>query len=173
MRGGPALVLAALLLAACQRAGEEKACAPPARQSPVTGYCLPRWVSLKSDDVDGRKGPGADYPALYIYHVRGLPVQLVEETSEWRRICDPDGGASWVNRSMIDGRRMVMALDNGAVSMRRSPDADSPVVGLLNPRALAGVSRCQGDWCKVSVQGRSGWIAAANLWGAQPSPVCR
>ncbi|MGH3628015.1 MAG: SH3 domain-containing protein [Sciscionella sp.] len=139
----------------------------------MTGFCLPRWVSLKSDDVDGRKGPGKDYPALYVYHARGLPVQIVEETTEWRRICDPDGGAVWVDRSMIDGRRTMMAAGPGPATMRRAAGAEAPSVGLLRPRALAAMGRCQAGWCKVSAQGHSGWVAAGELWGAADAAACR
>ncbi len=173
MRIGAALILAALVLAGCHRASQSQACPAPARLSPITGFCLPRWVSLKSDDVDGRRGPGTDYPALFVYHVRGLPVQVIEETTEWRRICDPDGGVVWVNRSMIDGRRTAMALGQAPAPMRRAADAASPLVGLLNPRALASVRGCQGGWCKVSAQGRGGWVAAGGLWGASEGAMCR
>ncbi len=173
MLRGAMLMAALLALGACQRAGQGETCPAPARQSPVTGYCLPRWVSLKSDDVAGRKGPGTDYPAQFVYHVRGLPVQIVEETTEWRRICDPDGGAVWVNRSMIDGARTAMAVTPDAAPMRRAPSDTAAIVGLLTARSLASLSRCQGDWCKVAVGSHSGWVAASGLWGSSAAPVCR
>ena len=173
MKPGAALFVLALVLAGCHRASQAETCPSPARLSPITGFCLPRWVSLKSDDVDGRRGPGTDYPALFVYHVRGLPVQVIEETTEWRRICDPDGGVVWVNRSMIDGRRTAMALGQAPAAMRRSANAAAPLVGLLTPRALASVRRCAGGWCKISAQGRGGWVEAASLWGGTEAAMCR
>ncbi|HEV2363757.1 MAG TPA: SH3 domain-containing protein [Caulobacteraceae bacterium] len=170
---GAGLAIAALGVA-CGRLGPAPAvCAPPARTSAVTGFCLPRWVSLKSDDVTGRKGPSADYPALWVYHARGLPVQIVAETEEWRRICDPDGGAAWVNRSLVAGRRTVMAKAGTPTPLRRSPSAGAPAAALLAPRALAVLEECRGDWCKVRVQGRSGWAAADAVWGTAAAALCR
>jgi SH3-like domain-containing protein len=143
------------------------------RAHSVSGFCIPRYVSLKRGEVDGRKGPGMDYPPLWVYRVRGLPVQVVAETTDWRRICDPDGGAVWVHRSMIDGRRTVMALGATPIPLRRKPDADAPVTGLLNARALAGLDRCQAGWCRLKASGVSGWAEASRVWGVAEAPQCR
>lgn len=169
-----ALVAAALNLSACGEHGSEgKDCPPTATTSIVSGYCVPRYVSLKRDKVYARKGPGTDYPALWIYRAKGLPVQIVGETLDWRRICDPDGGAVWVHRSMVDGRRTVEALGPAPAPLLRAPRVGARVDGLLNPRALAKLDHCQGGWCKVEVAGVAGWMAASQVWGVAPAPQCR
>jgi SH3-like domain-containing protein len=167
-------LLAFLPLAACGGHGEEgKDCPPTARTSAVSGYCVPRYVSLKRDKVYARRGPGTDYPALWVYRARGLPVQIVGETLDWRRICDPDGGAVWVHRSMLDGRRTVEAVGPGPVSLLGSPREGAPLAGLLNARALASLDRCVGPWCRLRVQGVTGWASADRVWGVAPAPQCR
>src|ERR1044072_2296600 len=40
---------------------------------------LPRFASLDSDKVRMRAGPGSDYPILWEYHRKGLPVEIIEE----------------------------------------------------------------------------------------------
>ena len=81
------LALAAIALASCGgHGGEGKDCPPAAHISVVSGFCVPRYVSLKRDKVYARKGPGVDYPALWIYRAKGLPVQVVAETLDWRRV---------------------------------------------------------------------------------------
>jgi SH3-like domain-containing protein len=162
----------ALGLGACgDHAGEGKDCAPAQRHT-ASGYCVPRWLSLKRNDVLGRKGPGTDYPPLWVYHVRGLPVQVVAETTDWRKICDPDGGSTWVHRLMVDGRRTVMALGATPLPLHRKPDAASPVAGLLNGRALASLDRCEGSWCKLKAGGVAGWVAEDQVWGVASTPQC-
>ena len=171
---GLLFALAAVCLGACgDHAGEGKDCPEAARARSVSGFCVPRWVSLKRGEVMGRKGPGKDYPALWIYHVQGLPVQVVAETEEWRRICDPDGGATWVHRSMVDGRRTVMSLAPAPAPLRRAPRAEAPINGLLNGRALAALGRCRGDWCKVSAGGVTGWLQTSQTWGLAAAAQCR
>jgi SH3-like domain-containing protein len=168
-----ALALACLALAGCgDPVSEGKDCPAAARARTVSGFCVPRYVSLKRGEVYARKGPGKDYPALWIYRAKGLPVQVVAETTDWRRVCDPDGGAIWVHRSMVDGRRTVMALGAAAVALRRAPAAASPATGYLNPRALAVLDRCRGAWCKVAVGGVAGWLASDQVWGLAAAPQC-
>src|SRR5580698_4234949 len=98
---------ALLLLGACEGRDSEGDTCP--NQKTPSGFCIPRYVSLKRGEVFGRQGPGVDYPTVFVYHARGLPVQVIDETVDWRRVCDPDGGAVWVNKVMVDGRRTVMA----------------------------------------------------------------
>lgn len=176
-RRGAQLTLALTILSggvsACNgQTAEGRDCPAAQRARSVSGFCVPRYVSLKRGEVFGRKGPGKDYPALWIYHVRGLPVQVVAETSEWRRICDPDGGAVWVNRAMIDGRRTVMAMGAAKVALGQSPKAGAKVTGQLEPRAVANLDSCKGGWCRVKAGGVTGWAPVERFWGVTDAPQC-
>jgi SH3-like domain-containing protein len=161
-------------LAACEgRGGEGADCPAGVKPSTPSGYCVPRWLSLKRGEVYGRKGPGADYPVVFTYHARGLPVQVVDETSDWRKVCDPDGGVVWVASAMVDGRRTVMAPGQAALALRKSPGEASQVAAYLRPRAIASLGRCKAGWCQVSAAGASGWVTEPEVWGLATQPLCR
>jgi SH3-like domain-containing protein len=167
-------MISALALGACgDHASEGKDCPEAQRAKTVSGFCVPRWVSLKRGEVYGRKGPGKDYPAVWVYRVQGLPVQIVAETEDWRKICDPLGGSTWVHRSMVDGRRTIMSQAATPAPLLREPKAGAPVEGLLNAKALAAIDKCKDGWCKVSAGGVSGWLATDKVWGLAPAPQCR
>ncbi|HKT54091.1 MAG TPA: SH3 domain-containing protein, partial [Caulobacteraceae bacterium] len=138
-----------------------------------SGLPVPRYVSLKFDEVNARSGPSDDHRLLWTYHVRGLPVQVVAETDEWRRICDSDGGLSWVHKRTIDGRRSVLRNAQTPAPLRDGPRPNARVSAYLAPRALASLDRCDGGWCKVKVGAVSGWIQAADVWGTNETPQCR
>lgn len=138
-----------------------------------SGLPVPRYVSLKFDKVNARSGPGDDYRMLWVYQARGLPVQVVAETAEWRRVCDPEGGLAWVHRRTTDGRRMVMNTSASPIPLHRTHKAKSSTVALLNPRALAALVRCNKGWCRVRVDGITGWAPAEAFWGAAEAPQCR
>lgn len=133
---------------------------------------MPRYVTLKFGEVNARAGPGDDHRLLGVYKARGLPVQVVAETREWRRICDPRGGLVWVHGRTIDGRRSVMGRRPPAAIHTR-PKADSRVVAYLRPDALASLDRCKDGWCKIKVERVSGWVQAGTVWGATEAPQCR
>jgi SH3-like domain-containing protein len=143
------------------------------RQTP-SGLPVPRWVSLKFDTVNARSAPGDDSRLLWVYHTRGLPVQVVAETTEWRRICDPERGLAWVHRRTTDGRRMAMRLKPEPLAMHAKANEESRTVAILASRSLADLDRCTKDgWCKLKAGRASGWVPAAEVWGTIEAPQCR
>jgi SH3-like domain-containing protein len=162
---------ALVLLAATCLWGPARAAAPE-RQTP-SGMPVPRYVSLKCDKVNARAGPGNDYRLLWVYRARGLPLQIIAETSEWRRICDPEGQAAWVHKRTIDGHRAVMNTQATPAALFRKPKATARAVGYLNSRAMAALDRCDKGWCKVHVDGVSGWVREGALWGTSDAQQCR
>jgi SH3-like domain-containing protein len=163
---GAAVALALAALGSAALAADED------RPTP-SGLPVPRYVSLKFDTVNARSGPSDDHRLLWVYHVKGLPVQVVAEMGEWRRICDPDGGLSWVHERTTDGHRTVMGAEARGTPIYRGPRTTAPVAAYLAARALAAVDRCQKDWCKIHVGRAAGWVAAASVWGAEDKPQCR
>lgn len=138
-----------------------------------SGFPVPRYLTLKFDKVNARAGPGDDHRILWVYRVRGLPVQVIAETSEWRRICDPEGGVAWVHKRVTDGRRNVIRMAEGVAPLRRRPRAEAEITAYLNPRAVAALDRCDGGWCRLKVDGVTGWAAESDIWGAAASVQCR
>jgi SH3-like domain-containing protein len=149
--------------------------APPQAQARPTpsGLPVPRYVSLKFADVNARAGPGDDSRLLWVYHVKGLPVQVVAETDEWRRICDPEGGLAWVHKRTTDGRRTVMRLSSQPLPLLTGPRPNARVKAYLQGRALADLDRCDKGWCRIKAGPASGWAPAGEVWGTQEAAQCR
>ena len=140
--------------------------AEPAKGS-VTGLPLPRFASLRSDDVDMRAGPGTRYPVDWVYHRRGLPVEIEREFEVWRLVRDEDGVRGWVHEAMLIGRRDFVVT--GAEHTLRSTAADtaSPVA-MLKPGVIGRIRDCAPGktWCEVQVGDYRGWLKRDDLWGA-------
>ena len=167
-------VLAGALLALLALLAAPSIAADKSDRPTPSGLPVPRYVSLKFDTVNARSAPGDDSRLLWVYHQRGLPVQVVAETLDWRRICDPERGLAWVHRRTTDGRRMVIRLKPGPLAMHAKPDAASRTVALLQPRSLAELDRCnKGGWCRLKAGHVSGWAPADEVWGTAEAPQCR
>jgi SH3-like domain-containing protein len=169
------LALASSALAGCSRhdgAAEPGAAQAGGRQTP-SGLPVPRYVSLKFDKVNARGGPGDDYDLKWVYRVKGLPLQVVAETEEWRRVCDAQGSLSWVHRRTTDARRTVMRTQPQDLALHARPDDASPETATLVGHAIADLKACKGDWCEISVGRAKGWIHGAEVWGLAPEPQCR
>jgi SH3-like domain-containing protein len=142
------------------------------RQTP-SGFEVPRYVTLKFAKVNARSGPGDDHKLLFVYRMRGLPLQVIAETSEWRRVCDPEGQVAWVHRRVTEGRRAVINTTKRPAPILHSPKPGSETVALLNVRAMAELDQCKKGWCRIKVGGAKGWVREGSLWGTAPLPQCR
>src|SRR5579862_3380664 len=87
----------------------------------ASGLPLPRFASLRSDEVNLRSGPGVRYPVDWIYTRRDLPVEVIAEFDTWRKIRDWQGTEGWVHQSFLSARRMVVVTGERR-RLRADPD---------------------------------------------------
>jgi SH3-like domain-containing protein len=139
---------------------------------PVSGLPLPRFVSLKPDKVNVRGGPTRDHEVTWQYTRSGLPVEIIAESDNWRRIRDSDGAEGWVYHSMLSGRRTAVVTAKAKdelVPLHAKSDAQAAVTARLQSGVLAAVKTCTGTWCRIVGSGFDGWIAQDRLWGVYPN----
>lgn len=149
--------------------GSFKAYAPESmepRVSDFSGKPVPRYASLRHDLVNGRSGPSLDYPIRWTYERAGLPVVIVRESQDWRKIRDPMGDEVWVNKSQLAAERTAITTDTGAIF--RDADPRSAHIARFEAGAVVSLGDCKGAWCQVTAEGREGWIRRAQLWGIEP-----
>lgn len=136
-----------------------------------SGLPVPRFVSLKSDRVNVRRGPGRDHEVLWIFVRAGLPVEVVQEFENWRRIRDSEGTEGWVFHSLLSGRRSALVAPWEKVetlATYEKADTASKITAFLEPGVLADVHECANKWCRIGSDGWSGWIEQTKLWGVYP-----
>lgn len=144
---------------------------PSGRPTP-TGLEVPRWITLKSNRVRARQGPGLDYNIMWEYRTAGMPVQVIAETTEWRKICDAEGSVAWIHRTVASGRRGVFNHSDEPVALHNSRSRTASVRALLNPRSLASLEECRDGWCRVRARKIKGWVPENTLFGTQTRTLC-
>src|SRR5271169_7091754 len=152
----PALVAAALAALPLAAAGQTAA-----------GDKLPRFASLRSDEVNLRVGPGENYPIEWVYKRKDMPVEIIEEFQNWRKIQDWQGANGWVLDRMVAGKRAVIVAGTTRLLYRR-PDPASPVVARAEPGVIARLIEVQGPWCHIEAGGFKGWVQRGEVWGILP-----
>ena len=133
------------------------------------GQPLPRFASLRSDEVNMRTGPGTRYPIEWVYKRKGLPVEITGEFEIWRRVRDADGSEGWVQKSNLTGKRMAMVT--GAYDLRDEASPQAPVVAHLEKDAQGQILSCTKDWCRLKFDDVKGYLPKNQLWGAYPTEV--
>jgi SH3-like domain-containing protein len=128
------------------------------------------FASLRSDKVNLRTGPSADFPIEWVFLRKGLPVEILAAFDTWRKIRDSDGTVGWVHQGMLSSRRSVLVT--GTVRpLRQDPKPDAGVVAELEPGVVAHLTRCDPDWCEVKAHGYRGWLARDQIWGLETGEV--
>jgi SH3-like domain-containing protein len=161
-----------MLLAALLGGLVSNAAAQNDARSRGTGLPVPRFVSLKSDNVNVRRGPGREYDVAFTFVRADLPVEITAEFATWRKIRDSEGDEGWVLHSLLSGERTALVTpwaSEGQFPVRTVAGEKGDVVAYLLPRVVANVSECTGDWCHVSGKGFEGWIQQDQLWGVYPN----
>jgi SH3-like domain-containing protein len=148
---------------------------------PVSGLPIPRFVSLKSDEVNLRTGPGRDYPTQWVFRRAGLPVEILEEFEGWRRVRDAEGVTGWVSQTLLSGRRTALVMP-----WEVKPDVPPPKLelkdddserarptALIEAGVIANLQSCDSRWCFVTVETFRGYVEQAKLWGIYPGEIIK
>jgi SH3-like domain-containing protein len=166
---GIGLVLGIVLAGAGGVGAAEDGVKQAAVDGSKTGLTVPRFVSLKSDKVNVRRGPSTDQSIVWVFSRAGLPVEIIAESENWRRVRDSEGADGWVFHSLLSGRRTVLvspwAKGEGSVKLHSSRSTGSHAVAELQSGVLGDVVACDGDWCELTVGDYSGYVEQDKLWG--------
>lgn len=136
----------------------------------VTGWKLPRFASLEAAVVNVRRGPGTRYPIDWVYHRRGLPVEIIREFGNWRQVRMPDGTTGWVYHALLTGiRGFLVTAPN--TTLRSSPRPDSGAVAHLRRGVIGTLRHCEAGaaWCAVRVHHLRGWLPRSVFFGTYPN----
>lgn len=125
---------------------------------------IPRFVTLKSNLVNMRSGPGKDYPIKWQYQRKGLPLKVIGEFDVWRKVTDHEDTTGWMHVSTLSIKRMALITDT-TVKIHKSDDDGSRVIAVAEKGVITELEQCRGGWCKIKAGDLSGWIYRRSIWG--------
>lgn len=168
---GPTLTIAACLTFAPQTPLGAQA----TRLGRVTGFELPRYVSLRASKARLRVGPGTKYPIKWVYIRPGIPLEIIAEYGNWRKVRDWTSAKGWMYQSLLSGRRtaVVAPWQTEFVPLRRGRSEMAATIALLSPGVIVRLDRCDQEWCRISVKDDAwnGYVSQEKLWGAYPGEL--
>lgn len=143
----------------------------------MTGLPIPRFVSLKADEVNVRAGPGYDYAISWVFRRAGLTVEVIGEFDTWRQIRDSEGASGWVAASLLSGRRTGIVSPWSEPSMmfelKSDDDEEASKKASVERGAVLDIVSCDGSWCEVYAGKIGGYMEQSKLWGVYPNEVIR
>jgi SH3-like domain-containing protein len=143
----------------------EKQCQPDI--GCVTNLPLPRFVSLKGNEGNARRGPGLTHRIDWVFTRAGMPLKITAEYENWRRVEDFEGAGGWVHYSLLSGARTALITLDMA-EFRDAPDDAAAVSAQAELGVIARILECGADWCRVGIDGQRGWVRKSAIWGVKP-----
>ena len=136
-----------------------------------TGLKLPRYVTLKSNDSNLRVGSNINYPIKLKYVIANIPVEIIDEYKDWRKIKDYEGNEGWLHRSLLKSKRFAIIdvpYQEGA-QVYNKPKGN--IVGKVGKKNIVRIEKCLKDWCHIKYNQYKGWVSKLNLWGIYEKEV--
>lgn len=139
-------------------------------KGPVTNLPLPRYVSLKGNEGNARRGPSLSHRIDWVFRHEGMPLRITAEFGHWRRIEDKDGAGGWVHYTLLSGVRNVTVTED-MTGFHSRPDVNAEVVARAEAGVIAKLGECSLDWCRISADGARGWVPKTVIWGVDPDEL--
>lgn len=138
-----------------------------------TGLAIPRFVSLRSNHINARSGPGARYPIEWVYMQKSAPVEIIAEFELWRKIKDWQGSESWVHKSMLTGKRFVKVITPGENNIYAKDDYNAKVIAKVEDEVVGEIKKCpvNTNFCLIQFGNVDGWMPRQNLYGIYPDEI--
>ncbi|WP_375626269.1 MULTISPECIES: SH3 domain-containing protein [unclassified Bartonella] len=138
-----------------------------------SGLPLPRFASIKPTSVNVRVGPGSNYSIIFTYKKKGLPIEIIQEYDQWRKIRDAEGDEGWVYQSLLSGKRTAITIPwqkdkTKRLMLRKNPTDNAELVAEVEPNVIGNIRQCDGQWCELNINNMRGWLQQPQLWGIYP-----
>ena len=136
----------------------------------ITNLPLPRYVSLKGNEGNARRGPSLSHRIDWVFRHAGMPLRVVAEFGHWRRVEDRDGAGGWIHYSLLSGVRTVI-VERDMTELLSRPEDGADVMARAQAGAIVRLGECNPDWCRVSGGGQRGWVPKSTIWGVDAAEL--
>ena len=85
-----------------------------------------------------RTGPGRNYPGIWLYQRRDLPVRVVKTYPNWRLIEDPDGTQGWMLVTLLSDRRTAIVKPGEPRADPRRARTTAPRSAIIAEQGVVG-----------------------------------
>jgi SH3-like domain-containing protein len=131
----------------------------------------PYWASIASGQAMTRTGPGKNYPGVWLYQRRDLPIRVVKKYDNWRLIQDADGAQGWMLVTLLSDRRTAMVKPGEPRPVRTDPNETAKVRYRAEHGVVGRIDKCRDGWCHVEFGTREGYIRTSDIWGVAEGEV--
>ena len=120
--------------------------------------------TLRNNEANLRLGPSFDYPVKIFYKKKYLPVLILDNSDNFRKIRDHENNSGWIHISQLSKKKAALVNDKRLIVFNNPTLYSRPLV-ILEQGKLCMIIKCQNEWCKIKVGKYKGWVKQNALWG--------
>ena len=126
------------------------------------GEPLFQYGSLRKNEANVRRGPGTQYPIVWVYKRYGWPVEILAEYQSWYKIRDVEGEEGWIYRSLLSSRRTAIVSQGEPITMFKKQEGRGPIYK-FEAGVIVELIKCGTFQCNVSYNSKKGWVMKDRL----------
>ena len=122
------------------------------------------FLTLRNDKVNLRQGPSFEYPIKLYYKKKFLPVLILDQSDNFRKIRDHENNTGWIHISQLSKKKAALTVEDNQIVFSKPSIYSKPHV-ILKKGKLCKINKCLDEWCKIQVNDYKGWIKKESLLG--------
>lgn len=128
------------------------------------------YMSLKFNEVNLRAGPSLEFPILFTYKSKNIPIKIVGEYDKWLKVVDKDNDSGWVSEHLLSKIRTVITLKDSQI-LYSNYNKESYPIYKIEKNVIARLLKCKDDRCKIKIKKVKGWIDKDSIWGIDDEKI--
>lgn len=121
------------------------------------------FVSTKSNKINMRTGPGFHYPIKWIYTCKNLPLKVIEEFENWKKVCDINEECGWIKSNLLSSKHYAMIKEDTFGYHKQN--TDSKITIKIDKFVIMKIEKCSEKWCLLSASKYKAWVQKEFIWG--------
>ncbi|MDD9331180.1 MAG: SH3 domain-containing protein [Wolbachia sp.] len=124
---------------------------------------VPYFVSIKSNKVNMRTGPGFHYHVKWIYICKNFPLKVIEEFESWKKVCDMDEDYGWIKGNLLNSKRYAVIKEDTFGYKKQS--IDSKFSMKIDKSVIMRIEKCSKRLCFLSASKCKALVQKKFIWG--------
>ena len=124
------------------------------------------YMSLKFNETNFRAGPSLDFPILFTYKLKSVPIKVVGEYDKWFKIIDKDGDSGWVSEHLLSKTKTIIIIKNNQILYSNYNNEAYPIYK-IEQYVTGKLIKCRFNRCKIKIKKIKGWIDKNSIWGME------
>jgi SH3-like domain-containing protein len=92
-----------------------------------------------------------------------LPVMLISEFDQWRKVQFVDKTEGWIHQNMISPQNTAIVVAKYAILYKSA--SNSHPIARIEKNVVVKVLKRDKEWIKIDVNRIKGWVREQDLWG--------